>query len=292
MADIVILKRTRLSVDESWSAWLATTDMPPYTNTELIEYKVAADSVIDIENFTDGYVDEAADGTKSWEGTGVFDTVIKAVNGNIQVEYDNGRITGPAYAQVYLGSMNNAMNLAMQFLLRERQTELQLEKAEEELRLLYDTHPSRVQLSENQAAKVLEEKKALVQSVIDNRKIRALDSLADTYGTFGAGGLTLSEDMWKVYFKLIADLVSELNDYKGSWDATTNTPDLSAITDPLPGDFYRVAVAGSIDLDGTSTWAENDIVVYTIGIDGDASNGYWKKSSVTLPTSTTVSVVT
>lgn len=46
----------------------------------------------------------------------------------------------------------------------------------------------------------------LVQSVEDNRKIKALDSLADTYGTFGAGGLTLSSDMWNTYFSIIATL--------------------------------------------------------------------------------------
>lgn len=291
MADITILKRVRATVDSDWGLWLSTTDAPPYTNTELVEYTVEEDSTIDIEDFTDGYVSGDVGGTVTWQGTGVFDTIIKAVNGNIKVEYDNGRITGPAYAQVYLSSMNNAMNLAMQFLLRERQTELQLEKAEEELRLQRDTHDYRVQLSEEQVLKAEEERKALNQSVIDNRKIRALDSLADTFGTFGAGGLTLSPEMWGVMFGLVADLAAELNDYKGTWDATTNTPDIAAIASPLPGDFYQVTVAGSTNLDGTSVWAVNDIVVFTAGVDGDPTNGYWKKSRVALPSSTTVSKV-
>lgn len=47
---------------------------------------------------------------------------------------------------------------------------------------------------------------ALKEQVIDNRKIKALDSLADTYGTFGAGGITLSADMWSTYFDLVVSL--------------------------------------------------------------------------------------
>jgi hypothetical protein len=45
-------------------------------------------------------------------------------------------------------------------------------------------------------------------SVVYNNKIKALDSMADTYGTFGAGGLTVSSDMWKVYFEQIKSLTN------------------------------------------------------------------------------------
>ena len=39
-----------------------------------------------------------------------------------------------------------------------------------------------------------------------NNKIKALDALSDTYGTFGAGGLTLSSDMWTTYFSIVSNL--------------------------------------------------------------------------------------
>jgi len=55
-------------------------------------------------------------------------------------------------------------------------------------------------------ALVTAQKDGIVQQVIDNRKIKALNSLANTFGTFGAGGLTLSTDMWTTYFNLVADL--------------------------------------------------------------------------------------
>lgn len=49
---------------------------------------------------------------------------------------------------------------------------------------------------------------------------------------------------------------------QGSWDADTNTPDLSALT-PNIGDFYVVSVAGSTLLGGISTWNINDWAIYT-----------------------------
>ena len=49
--------------------------------------------------------------------------------------------------------------------------------------------------------------------------------------------------------------------YQGVWNASTNTPDLSA-SSPAAGDFYFVSVAGSTLLDGESNWKVNDRVMY------------------------------
>lgn len=46
----------------------------------------------------------------------------------------------------------------------------------------------------------------LIASVGYNNKIRALNALGNTYGTFGAGGLTVSSDMWTMYFNIASDL--------------------------------------------------------------------------------------
>lgn len=49
---------------------------------------------------------------------------------------------------------------------------------------------------------------------------------------------------------------------KGSWDADTNTPDLTLLA-PNIGDFYSVSVAGNTDLDGTAVWNVDDWAIYT-----------------------------
>jgi hypothetical protein len=58
----------------------------------------------------------------------------------------------------------------------------------------------------NDASYVASQEAALEQQVVDNRKIKGLDSLADTYGTFGAGGINLSPEMWATYFGVVNDL--------------------------------------------------------------------------------------
>jgi len=70
-------------------------------------------------------------------------------------------------------------------------------------------------------------------------------------------GPTTTDADWK------RDLASSVQGttYKGAWDASTNTPDL---TDPAllatlaAGAFYKVSVAGNANLSSISTWAQND----------------------------------
>jgi len=55
-------------------------------------------------------------------------------------------------------------------------------------------------------------------------------------------------------------------EYKGTWDAATNTPPLASgglgVPTPARGDFYMVSVAGSTNLDGISTWLPGDFVAF------------------------------
>jgi len=57
-------------------------------------------------------------------GDGVFDVVMQAFNGHMEREYKSSRIRGPEYAQVYLGSLQAAMQAALQFLLAKEEAEL------------------------------------------------------------------------------------------------------------------------------------------------------------------------
>lgn len=56
--------------------------------------------------------------------------------------------------------------------------------------------------------------------------------------------------------------------YKGEWDADTNTPPLTSGVG-VQGEYYQVSVAGNTNLDGISTWALGDEVLF----DGTV----WKK---------------
>jgi hypothetical protein len=132
---IVIEKRTRALVTDAWGVWAETTDAAPYVNTDLVEYRVQANTYIDISQFTDGEVTTVGD-EYIWEGNGVFDIMMKAINGNVKVEYDSGRITSTEYATVYLGALQTAIPAAIQFLLQEQDAEAKTDVAKEQAELL------------------------------------------------------------------------------------------------------------------------------------------------------------
>lgn len=58
----------------------------------------------------------------------------------------------------------------------------------------------------------------------------------------------------------IVNAIGALN-YKGTWDASTNTPDLLTVF-VQKGDYYVVSVAGTTDLDGNDFWGVGDWAIY------------------------------
>jgi len=49
--------------------------------------------------------------------------------------------------------------------------------------------------------------------------------------------------------------------YKGTWNASTNTPDLTSVA-KAQGDFYIVSVAGTTSIDGINEWSVGDWVLF------------------------------
>ncbi len=125
MAITGIQKKTRAAITDVWGPWTATTDAPPYTNTTLVEYRAVETIDIAIADLTNGVIVDNVDGEPEWVGTGVLDVIMRAINGNIKVQYDNGRIRDDAYAEVYLAALQAGVNSSIQFLLGERTSEAQ-----------------------------------------------------------------------------------------------------------------------------------------------------------------------
>ena len=73
---------------------------------------------IDINDFSNGQIDSTNPQEPKWEGTGIFDVIIKAANENIKIQHKTSRITGAEYAEVYLGTMQTAISEAMKFVLQ------------------------------------------------------------------------------------------------------------------------------------------------------------------------------
>ena len=61
------------------------------------------------------------------QGTGSFDVLMRATKEHLAAEYTQGRIRGAEYAEVYLGSVQQVMERALQFLLERDRLNAQLE---------------------------------------------------------------------------------------------------------------------------------------------------------------------
>ncbi len=59
------------------------------------------------------------------DGGGVFDHLMRAAKAHLEQEYASNRIRGPEYSQVYLGSMQSAMQYALQFVLEKQRADKQ-----------------------------------------------------------------------------------------------------------------------------------------------------------------------
>jgi len=83
----------------------------------------------------------------------------------------------------------------------------------------------------------------------------------------------------------ITNAIGALN-YKGTWDASTNTPTLVSSVG-TKGDYYVVSVAGNTNLNGTTLWGVGDMAIFN----GSA----WQKADggdTSLVTSLTVTSLT
>ena len=74
--------------------------------------------VVDINDFSNGSIDNSNPQEPKWEGTGVFDIIMKAANENIKIQNQTSRITGAEYAEVYLGTMQTAISESMKYILQ------------------------------------------------------------------------------------------------------------------------------------------------------------------------------
>jgi hypothetical protein len=105
----------------------------------------------------------------SLEGTGVFDVLMRANKAHLEAEYAKGRIKGPEYATVYLGSLESVMNTALQFLLQKDQADLQAQLIAKQIEKLDKEIDLVVQQTENAAieAEVLHAQKCKLQAEFD-----------------------------------------------------------------------------------------------------------------------------
>lgn len=122
---------------------------------------------ITLGDLTNGHLNSS----NEWDGSGVFDILISAVNKNIEGQYNKGRITSTDYATVYLGGLQSVIAQSMQYILEEKQVESQTD-------LLVTQKDELVKNGEKD--RLLKDKELLnVQSEIDLRNTQKDELISD-----------------------------------------------------------------------------------------------------------------
>ena len=88
---------------------------------------------IQLTDLTNGSIKREAGTQPVWEGTAIFDTLIKAVNENINIQYEQTRITGSDYATVYLGAIETCIKEATNLLLQKAIVDKDIELKDKEI---------------------------------------------------------------------------------------------------------------------------------------------------------------
>jgi len=69
------------------------------------------------------------------DGTGVFDVLMRANKAHLEAEFNKNRIKGAEYSTVYLGSLTQVMQTALQFLLTKEKTDLEAQLLQKQILL-------------------------------------------------------------------------------------------------------------------------------------------------------------
>lgn len=124
--------------------------------------------IVDINDFSNGSIDNSNPQDPKWDGTGVFDIIMKAANENIKIQNQTSRITGAEYAELYLGTMQFAISEAMKFLLAKEITEKEISLKEAQIKTAY-------------VERVIKDKEAAALGLDNVIKLREASRANDTY---------------------------------------------------------------------------------------------------------------
>ena len=127
--------------------------------------------IVDINDFSNGSIDASNPQDPKWNGTGVFDIIMKAANENIKIQNQTSRITGAEYAEVYLGTMQSAIAEAMKILLNKDQITKDLELKQAQIK----KKKKELELKQAQIAKVNADKELTSAQTLAYPKQQAKD---------------------------------------------------------------------------------------------------------------------
>ena len=132
---------------------------------------------INLNELTNGSINKSEPTKPYWQGTAVFDVLMKSVNDNINIQYETNRITGADYAKVYLAAIETCIKESINFLLQKAAIEKDLELK----------------------AKDIELKQAQIAVALEDKRLKAAQ--ADSYPAQSAADLAVKTAQVELYNK-------------------------------------------------------------------------------------------
>ena len=119
--------------------------------------------------------------TTTLNGTGIFDVLMRANKAHLQAEFDKGRIKGPEYSSVYLGSLQAVMQTALSFLAQRQKIDLEAQLLVQQIALVTQQRANLVAEALNipLQGKVLIAQECKLRAEFDNTTSATLRSAAE-----------------------------------------------------------------------------------------------------------------
>ena len=123
---------------------------------------------------TDIQFSDLTNATTPTDGTGYLDKLLSTINIHVTEQSAKGRLTGADYANVYLGSIQSAISQSLEFLLKEKLIEAQIDGA------ISDAKTKEQQSKIAYTERIIKDKEA-VKAGLDNLNKTISDSPEDIY---------------------------------------------------------------------------------------------------------------
>lgn len=121
---------------------------------------------IEIVDITNGSVIN-----NEWTGSGIFDVLIKAVNKNIEIQCDSGRITAAEYGSLYSQAIQAVLAQSIEYVMRKDFTIAQIEGLEKDAELktyeLVNIKPKELEIMDKEI--LIKEKELELKTTESNR---------------------------------------------------------------------------------------------------------------------------
>ena len=133
--------------------------------------------------------------TPTWEGTAIFDVLVRIVNENLKIQYDAGRIKATDYAEAYIAGLQTCITESMKFIKEKDNLNKDIEVKQAQILSMQNENS----IKATQSAKDAALKEAQAATALEDKRLKAAQ--ADSYPAQAAADLAVKTAQVELYNK-------------------------------------------------------------------------------------------